>query len=361
LAGGRDVYDSLILEIDVYDTATDSWSLLTTWENATSDGVGFGIDGTSDLLFLVGGYFADYSTSAELIVYDVSAGEFITTSSAHNNEEYPSMSVSRGDTQIATLYNNDFYILGGWNAEVGFCSPLTTVEYYSFRLNTWTTVTDMHYPRGDLAAGVLDNMIFAVGGEQKESSDPTCSHSIPVKDVERLLTNDSWIISESIPSGIFRFIGATYNTTNSLYNSAIYLFGGQSEYNNVTMTFPTKNSTLIYYPAAIYHKSSSSKSTLSPGGIAGIVIAGVVVLIVVTIAVVSFCAYRYSKYRYQNLEDADAVSPATAANIDSTNKTKGMTYNDLEDIEMSENFPSHTYRAAGSQQQMSVPDDEARL
>ncbi len=43
----------------------------------------------------------------------------------------------------------------------------------------------MMLPRGDLAVGVMDGSIFAVGGETKDPTDATCSYSIPIKYVER--------------------------------------------------------------------------------------------------------------------------------------------------------------------------------
>ena len=50
--------------------------------------------------------------------------------------------------------------------------------------------------RGDLAVGVIDNFLFAVGGETK---DPNCSYSVPVSKVERLRTNHSLWAQEEGP------------------------------------------------------------------------------------------------------------------------------------------------------------------
>ena len=50
--------------------------------------------------------------------------------------------------------------------------------------------------RGDLAVGVIDNFLFAVGGETK---DPYCSYSVPVSKVERLRTNHSLWAQEEGP------------------------------------------------------------------------------------------------------------------------------------------------------------------
>jgi hypothetical protein len=56
----------------------------------------------------------------------------------------------------------------------------------------------MALPRGDLAVGVLDGSIFAVGGETKDPADKTCSYSIPIKYVERYHKDtNSWNEEES--------------------------------------------------------------------------------------------------------------------------------------------------------------------
>lgn len=99
----------------------------------------------------------------------------------------------------------------------------------------------MDLARGDLAVGVMDGSIFAVGGETKNASDPTCSHSVPVKYVERYKDyNNTWDEEESIPDNSFRFVGVSYNSSTSIYNSAIYLFGGQGTYDPVKNIFPVK-------------------------------------------------------------------------------------------------------------------------
>lgn len=163
----------------------------------------------------------------------------------------------------------------------------------------------MHEGRGDLVCGVLDNnMLFAVAGETKSASDSTCSSSVPVPDVERYLgpVNNTWKFEEDIPLGLFRFSGASYNSSSSLYSSAIYLFGGQSTFNQATKSFAVRNSTLVYYPEAIYGRHRN-KTPLDAGGIAGIVVAGIVVLGCVLTALVAFFGYRYSRYRYQMLQE----------------------------------------------------------
>lgn len=52
---------------------------------------------------------------------------------------------------MSTVYivlDNQFYVIGGWNSENGFCSPTTYTERYDYYTDTWTEVQDMKYGRG---------------------------------------------------------------------------------------------------------------------------------------------------------------------------------------------------------------------
>lgn len=93
--------------------------------------------------------------------------------------------------------------------------------------------------------------------ETRPKNDKTYSYSLPVPIVERYVPGaTAWSPEESessackssrsffislfcflcgsgIPADLFRFVGTSYN-------DAIYLFGGQGIFNNVTLTYPIK-------------------------------------------------------------------------------------------------------------------------
>lgn len=124
------------------------------------------------------------------------------------------------------------------NNFIGF---LLDVEYYNPTTNTWTAVAPMTLPRGDFVLAVMDDSIFAVGGETRPVSDVTHTYSIPVPYAERYLpSNNSWVEEESIPDHLFRFMGVSYNSSTDVYSSAIYLFGGQGMYNNDSDIYPLR-------------------------------------------------------------------------------------------------------------------------
>lgn len=115
VAGGRNLSDVILPEIDRYDVVTNVWETVAQWPNATSDGVAFAdqTDDNTDLLYLTGGYEQDYTISGALSA--------LNTTSFRFDQNYPSMTVPRGDVQVAMLGDN-FYVIGGWS-DSQFCTP----------------------------------------------------------------------------------------------------------------------------------------------------------------------------------------------------------------------------------------------
>ena len=114
---------------------------------------------------------------------------------------------------------------------------------------------------------------------------------------------DTWAIETSLTRDLFRFSGCTY--VNSTFE-AIYLFGGQSTYDNVTQSYHIQNSTLLYVPlsVAIQNYGRHVHHNLNSGQIAGIVVGvtvGVILGVVALGAIVGgYCCYK--KY-YEKVED----------------------------------------------------------
>eukprot|EP00981_Chlorochromonas_danica_P009190 scaffold2549_cov177-Ochromonas_danica.AAC.8 len=238
--GGRDANGSVINAVDRYNVLTNEWEAnVTTWANATSDGVAFSSSLQPDLVFVVGGYSNIYTSQSAMTALNVTSMTFLTSC--------PSMPSSRGDIAVTQVGDSDFYVLGGWTSADEFHSPLTTAEVFFASNMTWKTVASMTYGRGDLAA------------ETRPKNDKTYSYSLPVPTVERFVPGSlAWSPEESesstckssrsssslyltpvilcglgIPADLFRFVGTSYN-------DAIYLFGGQGVFNNVSLTYPIK-------------------------------------------------------------------------------------------------------------------------
>mmetsp|Transcript_21940 Transcript_21940/g.36739 ORF Transcript_21940/g.36739 Transcript_21940/m.36739 type:complete len:476 (+) Transcript_21940:118-1545(+) len=336
VAGGRTVEDNLITTVERYDPATDTWTNPFNWSAASSDGAAFANGNT---LYLVGGYDATYNTLTTLTAFDTTTGAIDTSLSG--------MQLGRGDI-AAIPFDGDYYVVGGWSATTSnnWCDPSNDVEKYNIATDTWTTMQSLNHSRGDLVLGVMDDGIFAVGGEKKQEGDATCTYSVPVDHVERFLgSTELWNDEEDIPANLFRFSGAYYNSTYSdgetgEHTSGIYLFGGQGTYDATTMTYPLKGSTIKYVPASTVSSSGGGSSGLSEGGLAGVVIAAVVLVGLIIAAVVA--ALIYYQAGYAKLDDDEGTADVEMANAATTTGTAGAVVttgagNDDEDVEITFN------------------------
>lgn len=124
------------------------------------------------------------------------------------------------------VVNGIVYAVGGWNG-----GPLATVEAYDPVTNIWTTKTPMTTARGWLAAGVVNNILYAVGGFNAgeyatvEAYDP--------------VTN-TWTTKTPMPT-------ARSSLAVGVVNGILYAIGGGSTggswveaYDPVTNTWTTK-------------------------------------------------------------------------------------------------------------------------
>ena len=294
--GGRDLSDNIITTIDVLDTLTNKWTTFTAGQtdaaqligNASpvSDGGAFSYGGK---IYIVGGYTQTYSLISYLYSIDPSTSPWTV------DLTLPPMSTARGDISVQ-LFKSEFYVIGGWNS--GFNEALATVESFNPRTKTWTTRPSMLYARGDLAVGVMGNSLFAIAGEQRDPvKDPNGDTmiSFPVPWVTRYtLASNKFQVEQPLPVSRFRFVGTSYNSSSNYLNSAIYLFGGQTDYDPVTKSFHISNGTLKYIPVSTY--TSQFPKKLSPGEIAGIVIGVVVAAGILTVSVVGYLLYRHRGY-----------------------------------------------------------------
>lgn len=298
--GGRSLTstppDAIVESIDILETTTGIWSTFTAGTGAAtdlrnstapvSDGGAFSYDGK---IYIVGGYDAQYAQVSTLYSIDPSTTPWTVDMSL------PSMSTGRGDISLQ-LFKGEFYVIGGWNS--AFTEALATVESFNPRTKTWTTRPSMLYARGDLAVGVMGNSLFAIAGEQRDpAKDPNGDTllSFPVPWVTRFtLASNKFQMEQPLPVSRFRFVGTSYNSSSNYLNSAIYLFGGQTDYDSKTKSFHISNGTLKYIPVSTY--TSQFPKKLSAGEIAGIVIGVIVAAGAIALSVVGYLLYRHRGY-----------------------------------------------------------------
>ena len=309
IAGGRDVYDSVVTSIYKLDTKTDLWSaLLATWTGASSDGGAFA---SSTHFYLVGGYDATYNLLSTLKKFDI-ATNTITTMAP--------MGTARGDIAVAQL-DGHAYVLGGWKPP--FCEAYNVSERYDISTDTWTVMPDMLYGRGDVATGVIGQHIFSVAGETKTSA---CDYSVPVKSVGRYdVADGSWYIEEELSNNIFRFAGASYNDSSTGTN-VIYLFGGQSELSMEIGTtyggYYVKDDTIKYTP----YSTVSSQTTLDAAAIFGIVIGCVIAAAVIIFGAISY--YAYARRGFYSKADIELSKQNSIGEEDGTELNEVVSFNE---------------------------------
>jgi len=225
VVGGRDVSDTLQQEVFVFDFDTKTWTTLAQlWTAASSDLVAVSV-GT--FLYAISGYSETYESLNTTCVLDT------RFSGSWQCQKQSLMNHGRGDACGAVM-EGLIYVFGGFS-DKDWCSALDHVEVFNPVLNKWEDSTPLHKPRGDAACAVLHNEFHAIGGEKK---DVTCTYDVPIQDVEHYdLSTNSWIEEEPLADARFRFVGASFG-------DAIYVFGGQGFFDNVTQTQPVLNSVM---------------------------------------------------------------------------------------------------------------------
>ena len=147
------------------------------------------------------------------------------------------------------VVNGILYAVGGdtTDAESGFGVSVATVEAYDPTANSWTTKASLRTPRGDLAIGVVNGILYAVGGDGTgtvEAYNPTA---------------DSWATRASMPTPRGEFaIGVV--------NGILYAVGGDSA-GSVVAYDPAANSWTTKAPMP------ASRSALAVGVVNGILYA----------------------------------------------------------------------------------------
>jgi len=245
LIGGRTLDDTVIPEIDVYDTMTKSWSTI----GSLPSDFQFSDHGSfyhQNYTYVVGGYMQSYAANDVTfrLSTEINEEEGLVT------ELMAPLADARGDVH-AVIIDDYAYITGGYthsDTKGGWCIPHSSTERYDLLANEWTTIDDLATGRADKALVALDGTIFAFGGETKDTamcSGDTAEYTMALSDVEILeqphLDSSTWHPAGESPSRVFRFSGAAYPPTDS-----IYTFGGQEFYSPTCECFATSDEITKY-------------------------------------------------------------------------------------------------------------------
>mmetsp|Transcript_6130 Transcript_6130/g.7132 ORF Transcript_6130/g.7132 Transcript_6130/m.7132 type:complete len:404 (-) Transcript_6130:153-1364(-) len=262
IVGGRDVNDTLIRAIIVYDPVTNDWSQVRILPDKylVSDNAALTYEGK---LYVLGGYGVGYNAQTFMIQLDLET-QGIT-------EKKP-MITARGDANAVTYRFADettvAYIMGGFTHENDFCAPLADAEMYNFLTDEWTDIEDMNFKRGDKAVVVHNGRILAIGGEGKheEKCENTESRALGEEGSGSILIDDieyydprekdaAWTFGNKLDEHRFRAAAVSVKSTGS-----VYVFGGQSLYSTECDCYPTSDTIFEYKEEITYEGEILSSS-----------------------------------------------------------------------------------------------------
>ena len=211
--------------MEVYDpeNSPDKWFMSTSMPTARANLAAGVVDGK---LYAVGGYYTDGETDTNLStveVYDPTANTWAAVAP---------MPTARANL-AAGVVDGKLYALGGSADEAG--TKLSTVEVYDPATDTWTTVAPMPTARGFLATGVVDGKLYALGGSSSTDDD----NAIATVEMYDPATN-TWAAVAPMPT-------ARSNLAAGVMDGKLYAVGG---YYTDDETDTNLSTVEVYDPAA---------------------------------------------------------------------------------------------------------------
>ena len=184
---------------EAYDPVTDSWATKANLPYLWFGVYGDTIDGN---VFIMGGHFF----RQDCFVYDPVIDQW--------TEKAPIPPDGCKGTLSATAYNGLIYTFGGVaNYPNG---PMSSVNMYNPKTDTWESRTSMPTPRFALRTLLVNDKIYAIGGSQGSGNSLS---TLEVYDP----VNDTWEILPDMPFKVSWFTGA-------VFNNKIYVFGGTPDW-----------------------------------------------------------------------------------------------------------------------------------
>jgi len=153
-AGGINDYGWTSTDVDIYDVATDTWSL----SNMSTGGDELTTATAGNKVFFAGGNFGIYATST-VNIYDLTSNTWSTASLS-----------ARRNFPAAVSENNKVYFTGGdpWTGQIS-----NVIDIYNNTTGVWST-SYLQVPRVRHAAIAVNDILYFAGGLSTNYR-PTCS------------------------------------------------------------------------------------------------------------------------------------------------------------------------------------------
>lgn len=138
-------------DVEIYDTAADSWSIATPLPEGRHHA---GIASLDGMLYVIGGF-----TKSGLSVWQAAATVYQYNPATQEWRELAPMPTARGALGVA-VHQNRLYALGGYDGK----RNSDAVEVFDPKTNTWSSGAPMPTPRDHLAVVAADLRLYAIGG-----------------------------------------------------------------------------------------------------------------------------------------------------------------------------------------------------
>lgn len=118
----------------------------------------------------------------------------------------------------AGVIGGKLYAVGGFVDSAGFVVGTSVLEVYDPQSNAWTTKAPMPHASGDLAVGVVNGILYAVGGQDHPQDESPPFNYLQAYDP----ATDTWSAKAPMPT-------ARRALAVAVSNGKLYAIGGQSD------------------------------------------------------------------------------------------------------------------------------------
>ena len=191
-----------VATVEAYDPATNTWMTRASMPTARYC---LGVAVVNGILYAVGGAASNGTPLATLEAYDPTTNTWTTKAS---------MPTARVDLGVAVI-NGILYAVGGFSIINNVGTNQATVEAYDPAANAWVTKASMPTARHRFGVGVINGILYAVGGQSSQSNPPTFASMLEAYDP----SSDMWSTKAPMPT-VRSSLGVT------AINGVLYAVGG---------------------------------------------------------------------------------------------------------------------------------------
>jgi N-acetylneuraminic acid mutarotase len=200
--GGRDL-DT----VEAYNYTTDTWATKASMPTARAN---LAVGVINGILYAVGGNQNGSGALNTVEAYDLSTDTWTTKSPMLTARSGPAVGVIRDKNNRVLLY-----AVGGKDANGNF---LSSVEVYNPGKNTWSAKASMPTARSGLAVGVVNGILYAIGGQNAGGTLATNEAYNPAR--------NTWIAE---PPMLTPSYGLAALSVNNGYQGQLWAFGGNDD------------------------------------------------------------------------------------------------------------------------------------